>query len=62
MLVSFRWLGRHVDLDGLTAQDIAQDLTTHTAEVEGIERFAPWLSRWLGRRLGERALPTGGAD
>ncbi len=43
MKISFRWLARHVDLDGLVAQDIANDLTIHTAEVEGLERFAPQL-------------------
>ncbi len=44
MLISCRWLARHVDLAGLTAEELANDLTLHTAEVEGVERFAPWLS------------------
>ena len=43
MLISYRWLERHVDLSGLTPQDVVEDLTIHTAEVEGLERFAPWL-------------------
>jgi len=33
MKISFRWLARHVDLDGLTPQEIANDFTIHTAEV-----------------------------
>ncbi len=37
MKVSLRWLGRHVDLDGLGAQEIAEALTRHSAEVEGVE-------------------------
>lgn len=44
MKISYRWLGRHVDLAGLTPAEVADDLTIHTAEVEGLERFAPWLS------------------
>lgn len=44
MKISYRWLGRHVDLDGLTAQDVAQDLMLSTAEVERVERFLPHLS------------------
>ena len=44
MFVSLRWLARHVDLEGLTAEEVGEGLTIHTAEVERIERFAPWLS------------------
>lgn len=44
MLISYRWLTRHVDLDGLTPQRVAELLTLHTAEVEGVEPFAPALS------------------
>lgn len=44
MLISYRWLNRHVDLDGITPEQIAIDLTLSTAEVEGIEVFAPHLS------------------
>ncbi len=44
MNISFRWLARHVDLDGLTPADVANDLTIHTAEVEGVEPFAPHLA------------------
>ena len=43
MKISYRWLGRHVDLTGLTPREVADDLTIHTAEVEGLERFAPQL-------------------
>ena len=41
MLISFRWLGRHIDLSGLGAQQVASDLTLSTAEVEGVEPFLP---------------------
>jgi len=41
--ISLAWLGRHVDLADLSAEEVARDLTIHTAEVEGVERFAPWL-------------------
>ena len=44
MYVSTRWLARHVDLDGIDAMQLASDLTLSTAEVEGVERFAPQLS------------------
>ncbi len=44
MLISYRWLGRHVDLEGTTPQEVAEALTIHTAEVEGLEPFAPWLA------------------
>ena len=44
MLISYRWLGRHVDLDGITPQELAEDLTLSTCEVEGLEPFAPHLS------------------
>ena len=44
MHVSVRWLSRHVDLDGIDPEQVAWDLTLSTAEVEGVERFAPQLS------------------
>lgn len=44
MKISTRWLGRHVDLAGISPKEIAQALTIHTAEVEGLERFLPHLS------------------
>ena len=44
MLVSYRWLERHVDLDGISPEQLAEALTLSTAEVEGIEPFAPHLS------------------
>ncbi|MCZ6598791.1 MAG: phenylalanine--tRNA ligase subunit beta [Planctomycetota bacterium] len=43
MDVSYRWLGRHVDLSGVTPEEVARDLTVHTSEVEGLSRFAPVL-------------------
>ena len=44
MYVSIKWLKRHVDLEGLTPEQICDDLTLSTAEVEGLEPFAPWLA------------------
>lgn len=44
MKISYRWLGRHVDLTGITPQRVVEDLTLSTAEVEGLERFLPHLS------------------
>jgi phenylalanyl-tRNA synthetase beta chain len=41
MLISLKWLARHIDLSGLAPQQIANDLTLATAEVEGIEDFLP---------------------
>lgn len=41
MLISLKWLGRHIDLSGLTASRIANDLTLSTAEVESVEEFLP---------------------
>ena len=43
MYVSMKWLSRHVDLDGIAPDRLANDLTLSTAEVEGLERFAPQL-------------------
>lgn len=43
MKLSWRWLGRHVDLGGLTPAQVAGDLTLSVAEVEGVEPFAPVL-------------------
>lgn len=45
MHISYRWLGRHVDLTGISPQRVAEDLTLSTAEVEGLERFLPHLSQ-----------------
>jgi phenylalanyl-tRNA synthetase beta chain len=44
MFVSMKWLGRHVDLAGISPEDLARELTMRTAEVEGWEPFAPHLS------------------
>ena len=41
MLISFNWLGRHIDLGGLSPAQVAGDLTLSTAEVEGVEEFLP---------------------
>ena len=43
MLISTQWLSRHVDLEGISPEDLARELTLRTAEVEGLERFAEHL-------------------
>jgi len=55
MFISYRWLQRHVDLAGLSAEEVATDLTLRTAEVEGVERFAPHLSDVVVGHVVERA-------
>ncbi len=45
MLVSYRWLQRHIDLEGISAEQLCDDLTLSTAEVEGMEEFAPHLGQ-----------------
>ncbi len=43
MKVSYRWLSRHIHLKDVSPEEVARDLTIHTAEVEGLEKFAPVL-------------------
>ena len=43
MRISLRWLERHVSLEGIAPEQLCDDLTMSTAEVEGLERFAPAL-------------------
>ncbi len=61
MKLSYRWLARHVDLAGITPADLARELTLRTAEVEGLERFAPHLDDVIVGHVTERA-PHPGAD
>jgi len=44
MLISCRWLARHVDLDGITPEQLALDLSVSVAEVEDVRPFAPHLA------------------
>ena len=55
MLISYRWLARHVDLAGIAPERLAEDLTLSTCEVEGCERFAPHLSDVVVGHVLERA-------
>ncbi|MFT6831993.1 MAG: phenylalanyl-tRNA synthetase beta chain [Planctomycetota bacterium] len=55
MFVSYRWLARHVDLEGITPEQLGNDLTLSTCEVEGIEAFAPHLSHVTVGHVLERA-------
>ena len=61
MLISMRWLGRHVDLTGVDPQQLAEELTLSTAEVEGLEPFAPHLSAVVVGHVLER-VPHPDAD
>ncbi|MBL8857970.1 MAG: phenylalanine--tRNA ligase subunit beta [Planctomycetes bacterium] len=54
MHISYRWLGRHVDLTGISPQKVAEDLTLSTAEVEGLTRFLPHLSKTVVGLVVER--------
>jgi phenylalanyl-tRNA synthetase beta chain len=61
MLISLRWLGRHIDLSGLSPEQIAGDLTLSTAEVEAVEPFLPHAREVVvGRVLSRERHP--GAD
>ncbi|MFM7281794.1 MAG: phenylalanine--tRNA ligase subunit beta, partial [Planctomycetia bacterium] len=44
MKISYRWLGRHVDLSGISPQRLVEDLTLSTCEVESLTPFLPHLS------------------
>ena len=58
MLISFSWLGRHVNLEGLDPGALAEELTLSTAEVEGVEPFAPHLSEvTVGHVLERKSHP-----
>ncbi|MDG2333312.1 MAG: phenylalanine--tRNA ligase subunit beta [Myxococcota bacterium] len=61
MYVSYRWLGRHVDLEGISPEQLCEDLTLSTAEVEGLEKFAPHLSAVRVGRV-ETRVPHPDAD
>jgi phenylalanyl-tRNA synthetase beta chain len=41
VLISFKWLSRHIDLSGIEPARVAADLTLSTAEVEGLEEYLP---------------------
>lgn len=55
MLVSYRWLGRHVDLEGIGPEQLADDLTLSTCEVEALLPFAPQLGDLAVGYVQERA-------
>lgn len=40
MLVSLNWLKQYVDIDGITAEQLAEKITKSGIEVDGLERFA----------------------
>ena len=37
MFVSYKWLQEYVDLDGISAQELAEKITRSGIEVEGVE-------------------------
>jgi len=44
MKVSLGWVGDFVDLDGVAPEEVAELLSLHTAEVEGMERYGEALA------------------
>ncbi len=61
MHISYNWLSRHVDLTGISPQELAENLTLSTAEVEEVFRFAPHLSDVVVGHVLER-VPHPDAD
>jgi phenylalanyl-tRNA synthetase beta chain len=61
MLISVRWLERHIDLSGIEPRQIAADLTIKTAEVESVDEFMPYAREVLVGKVLSRA-PHPGAD
>ncbi len=59
MLISVRWLGRHIDVSGLTAEQIGRDLTLATAEVESVEAFLPHARELVVGKVVARAAHPG---
>lgn len=51
MNVSYNWLKKHVDLEGLTPEQVADKLTFSGAEVEGISRLASGTNLVIGEIL-----------
>lgn len=61
MHISYNWLARHVDLTGISPEELAENLTLSTAEVEEVFRFAPHLSDVVVGHVLER-VPHPDAD
>ncbi|MEZ6019506.1 MAG: phenylalanine--tRNA ligase subunit beta [Planctomycetota bacterium] len=61
MHISYNWLARHVDLSGITPQELAENLTLSTAEVEDLFPFAPHLGDVVVGHVLER-VPHPDAD
>ncbi|MCA9002907.1 MAG: phenylalanine--tRNA ligase subunit beta, partial [Planctomycetes bacterium] len=61
MLISYRWLSRHVDLTGISPEELAMNLTLSTAEVEGLEPFVAHMSDVVVGHVLER-VPHPDAD
>jgi phenylalanyl-tRNA synthetase beta chain len=51
MKISWNWLGRHVDVSGLSPLDIANRFTMSVAELEGIEEFGSTYSLVVAARI-----------
>jgi len=47
LLISLKWLGRYVDLEGLDPSEVAEDLTRSTAEIEAVLSFGDSLEKIL---------------
>ena len=55
MLISLNWLNDYVDLSDLSAERIAELLSLHTAEVEGIEEVGAAIADVVVGEVLERA-------
>ena len=51
MRLSYRWLSELVDLSGISAGEVAEKLTFHVAEVEGVEALGRALDVVLSARV-----------
>ena len=47
MKLSMRWLSRYVDLEDRTPDQVREDLTLSTAEIEGVESFGDGLGDFV---------------
>ncbi len=54
MKISINWLSRYVDLQDLSAEQIRDDLTMSTAEIEGIETFGQAMQGLVVGKVIER--------
>lgn len=58
MLISIEWLNDHMDLGGLSPEEVGELMTTHTAEVDGVrDPCAAWAGIAVGHVQAVRPHP-----